>query len=301
MVQASLCASSAQRNDDLIGDLKNRDVLQKLANDPTVLEFILKLTDDELESFVTITNWSPTILVKLRDQPEHLRVLHKMWNIVPMTDETFLRNFFEIYDHPTANRSSVLDAFSQGQIDSKIWLINTLIRLDQDLGKIWIMCGWIGTLAYLLFRKRTYLQFDSIRSFDIDPACADLADILNRQEVKRDWMFKASTLDVLDLTYDDCMWYTKKSDGSMERDFGSADTVINTSCEHLVDFDRWYASIPRGKLVVLQCSSHDSHEGHVNNMDSIYELSSRAQMKRVLYKGTLDCGQYQRHMLIGKK
>jgi hypothetical protein len=194
-----------------------------------------------------------------------------------------------------------LDAFSSGQIDSKLWLIDVVSSLGLNCGNTWTLCGWIGTLGYLMLRKKAELGLTSVRSFDIDPTCADLADMLNREEVKQDWIFKASTIDVLDLTYDDCMWYTKKSDGSMERDFGSADTVINTSCEHLADFDRWYANIPRGKLVVLQCSSHDSYEGHVNNMDSIYELSSRAEMKRVLYKGTLDCGQYQRHMLIGKK
>ena len=285
----------------MISDLKNKDVLQKLANDVDVLEFVIKLSPDELESFVAITSWSPAILVKLRNQPAHLRVLHHMWNLVPMRDETFIRNFFEIYEYPGANKESILDAFSRGQIDSKMWLINTLIRLDMDLGRIWIMCGWIGSLAYLMFKKKTYLNFDSIRSFDIDPICTDLADMLNKQEVKQDWLFKASTADVMQLQYDDHFWYTKKSDGSLERDFGSADTIINTSCEHLVDFDSWYANIPQGKLLVLQCSSHDSYEGHVNNMDSVYELASRASMKRVLYKGTLDCGTYQRHMFIGRK
>jgi len=285
----------------VISDLKNKDVLQKLSNDTSVLEFVIKLTPDELESFIAITSWSPAILVKLRSQPEHLRVLHKMWNIVPMKDETFIKNFFEIYDHPGADRASILDAFSRGQIDSKIWLINTLMRLDQNLGRIWIMCGWIGSLAYLMFRKKTYLNFTSIRSFDIDPICADLADILNRQEVKQDWAFKASTADVMDLNYDDHFWYTKKSDGSMEREFGSADTIINTSCEHLQDFDSWFARIPDNKLVILQCSNHESYDGHVNSMATIYDLSYRAKFKRLFFKGSLDCGEYQRHMLIGIK
>jgi hypothetical protein len=301
MVQRKLPASATQGHDALITDLKNKDVLQKLANDPAALEFVIKLTAEELESFIDITTWSPAILVKLRDNPDHLKVLHKMWNLIPSRDETFIRNFFEIYDHPTANKESVLDAFSQGQIDSKLWLINTLINLDQDLGKIWIMCGWIGSLGYLMFRKKIYLNFTSIRSFDIDPSCADLADILNRQEVKDGWKFKASTADVMDLLYDDHLWLTKKSDGSMERDFGSADTIINTSCEHLRDFDDWYARIPKGKLVVLQSNNNQDYLGHVGSMNSMYELAARAPCSRVHYKGVLDCGEYERYMLIGRR
>ena len=284
----------------MITDLKNRDILSKLANNSNVLEFLLKLRPDEIESFLTIIRWSPSLLVKLRDQPEHMRVLHRMWPIVPDRDE-FIKSYFDIYYHETAGELSILDAFSQGQIDSKIWLIDALIKLDRNLGRVWIMCGWIGLLAYLIFKKQARLKLESICSFDIDPVCADLADRLNNREVKQNWKFKASTIDVMDLTYDDCFWHTKKSDGSTERVCETADTIINTSCEHLVDFERWFFNIPDGKLIILQCSDHESYDGHVNSMNNMYELSYRAKCRRVLYKGTLDCGEYSRHMLIGVK
>ena len=231
---------------------------------------------------------------------QHLRNIARMMDLLP-NPRDFLDRYIALSAHETFAETNLQDAFSQGQIDSKLWLIDTLITLDQDLGRIWILCGWIGSLSCLMFSKKLLLNFTSIRSFDIDPACADLADILNREEVKNNWMFKASTADVMDLRYDDHFWYTKKFNGMMERDFGSADTVINTSCEHLEYFDEWFDNIPLGKLVVLQCSDHESYDGHVNSMSNMYELSYRAKCRRVLYKGTLDCGEYSRHMLIGVK
>jgi hypothetical protein len=193
------------------------------------------------------------------------------------------------------------DAWSEGQLISKHWLLQQLSGLDRDLGEIWIACGWIGSIALMLDCFRPCLRFSSVRSFDVDDRCADLADALNKRMVLDDWRFKASTADVHELAYDEHLWYTGKSQGRLERMFGTADTVINTSCEHLLDFDLWFGRIPEGKLVVLQCSDHDSYLGHVNNMDSMTELAMRARCRRTIYKGTLDCGPYQRHMLIGVK
>jgi len=193
------------------------------------------------------------------------------------------------------------DAWSEGQLLSKHWLCEQLSNLDKNLGEIWIACGWIGSLALMIDCYRPHLRFKSLRSFDIDSRCADLADALNKRMLLDDWRFKASTADVNDLTYDDHLWLTSRSQNRTERMVGTADTVINTSCEHLADFDFWFGRIPTGKLVVLQCSNHDSYAGHVNHMDSMTELAMRARCRRIMYKGTLDCGPYQRHMLIGVK
>ena len=36
----------------------------------------------------------------------------------------------------------------------------------------------------------------------------------------------------------------------------TGDLVINTSCEHLPDFDRWWKRIPAGQQVVLQSNDY---------------------------------------------
>lgn len=193
------------------------------------------------------------------------------------------------------------DAWATGQLESKHWLLSTVAGLNLKLGETWIVCGWIGSLALLMDNFKTSISFDRIRSFDIDQRCASLADSLNKRMVLNDWKFKASTMDAYDIYYTDFMWQTEKYNGSTDRVIGTADTIINTSCEHLEDFDTWFDNIPFGKLVVLQCSDHESYDGHVNSMSNMYELSYRAKCRRLLYKGTLDCGEYSRHMLIGVK
>ena len=230
----------------------------------------------------------------------HLHNLQR-WRSALADPEHFIDRYMAVLDNAASDQIEWTDAFSYGQLNSKLWLISQLENIDMNLGKIWIMCGWIGTLAYLMIRTDNNLKFDHIRSFDIDPYCQTLADTLNRPDVMDGWKFKASTIDVNHLSYDNFFWNTTKFNGEVERMFDSADTVINTSCEHLADFEGWFSKIPDGKLVVLQCNNSPELDGHVNNMDSLYELANRARCKRVYFKGTLDCEVYERYMLIGRK
>jgi len=193
------------------------------------------------------------------------------------------------------------DAWSQGQLRSKHWLLSELGKFNLSLGTIWIACGWIGTLALMMQCYRPKLRLQMIRSFDIDDRCALLADTLNKPWVLDDWRFKASTLDVCAFGYSDFEYDTVRYDGSVAPLIETPDTIINTSCEHLHDFDDWFSRIPNGRLVILQCSSHESHDGHVNSMQTVYDLAARTRCSRVFFKGTLDCGDYLRHMLIGRK
>jgi hypothetical protein len=231
---------------------------------------------------------------------KHLQAV-KRTSLVVDDRDLFMDRYVALNDHPDAGKVKILDAFSQGQLDSKLWLIDQIKELKLFLGRVWVVCGWIGTMSYLLTQHRAQLAIKSLRSFDVDPCCADLAETLNQNAVEKDWFFKATTLDAMDIVYDSFEYVTCKHGGMLKHMKETADTIINTSCEHMIDFDAWFEKIPSGKLVILQCSSDDTYDGHANNMVNLYELSSRAICKRVYFKGTLDCGNYLRHMLIGRK
>ena len=72
---------------------------------------------------------------------------------------------------------ALTDAFSRGQLQSKLWLIDIVNNYDINLGKtIYVCAGWYGVLPALLFER---CKIDgNIYSFDMDPTTDNPADTL---------------------------------------------------------------------------------------------------------------------------
>jgi hypothetical protein len=191
---------------------------------------------------------------------------------------------------------SIVDAYSVGQLKSKIWLIE---KLPSDLGVVFICAGWYGTLANLMF-DNCREKFTKIRSFDIDPSCYSIADTINRPWVIDGWQFKASTLDIHDIAYP-TTHTTYRANGTSQTLIEEPDTIINTSCEHIKDFDIWYSKIPEGKIVILQSNDFFDVAEHINCVSSLTEFSEQTPLTTVLYQGELPLEKYTRYMRIGVK
>jgi hypothetical protein len=190
------------------------------------------------------------------------------------------------------------DLFSKGQMESKRWLVNELEKINVPLGTVFLCAGWYGSLAAFLFESN--LQIEKIRSFDIDESCASIADTFNRSKTMDSWKFKASTFDILEMKYP-LHYLTKKSDGSVQNLVDDPDTIINTSCEHIFDFDYWYEKIPHGKLICLQSNNYETIQDHVNCVTSLEEFAIKTPMSNMLYSGELELPKYTRYMRIGFK
>ncbi len=191
------------------------------------------------------------------------------------------------------------EALSQGQIQSKKWLIEELENLDEDLKTIFVLGGWYGILPAMLFESQ--LRFEKIRSFDLDPSCAPIADKFNLSYLRDGWKFKASTMDMLKIDYLRSTYSTLRADGSSVELCDIPNTIINTSCEHLEDFSAWWKKIPNEKFIILQSNNNELCRGHVNISRSLIEFEKMAPMIQVLFRGTLQCQGYDRFMLIGRK
>lgn len=203
-----------------------------------------------------------------------------------------LRNAVDNYD------ADLTDALSWGQLKSKRWIIEELEKLDQELGTVFLCAGWYATLAAMLFNSTC--KIDKIRSFDIDDSCVAIAETVNRHKVKDGWQFKASILDIHYMSYP-TVYKTFRSDGSSIELEDMPDTIINTSCEHIENFDKWYAKIPDGKLMVLQSNNYFSIEEHVNCVQGPMQFEEQSPMTEVLYQGALELPKYTRFMRIGRK
>lgn len=190
------------------------------------------------------------------------------------------------------------DFMSKGQIESKRWLVDELIKLDLNLGVVFVCAGWYGSLATFMFEAS--LKIDKIRSFDIDPTCANIADTFNRSWVMDGWKFKASTLDIMDMEYP-TVYTTYRANGTSLDLTEMPNTIVNTSCEHIKNFEQWYSNILDGTLVILQSNNYYEITEHVNCINNINEFSKMASMTNLLYYGELDLPKYTRFMLIGYK
>jgi hypothetical protein len=176
------------------------------------------------------------------------------------------------------------DAWSQGQVHSKLWLLEELEPLAKSNPEIWILGGWYGMLAFMLF-TRGNLQPRRVTSFDIDPEANKVAEMVNNS-----WAF-------------DPILFTTKSADCTKLDFssGKPDIIVNTSCEHFSS--AWAQNLPKGILVAIQ-STNMSHEEHLFKAESLEHFKSQYPiLKKIFYSGQKDFRYpnliFSRYMLIG--
>ena len=173
-----------------------------------------------------------------------------------------------------------LDAFWRGQINSKIWLIENLRPFVTDSVSVDIHGGWVGVLASLMFQSD--LPIKSIRTIDIDPECELIARTMNKKEEILG-QFTAITADMCNTRSD-------------------ADVIINTSCEHIsqFDYDMWLNDAFETSLFVLQSNNYDISE-HIRIAKDLEEFIQQSHLKNVLWSGELELPLYKRFMIIGQK
>lgn len=192
------------------------------------------------------------------------------------------------------------DLFSKGQIESKRWLVNELIKTKQSLGTVFLCAGWYGSLATFIFESG--LQVEKIRSFDIDESCASIAETFNRNKTIDGWQFKATTLDICKMDYP-LEYETLRSNGTSQNLVEMPSTIINTSCEHIPtdDFVNWYNKIPVGTLVVLQTNNYFKLTEHVNCCKDLEHFARLTPIQYLQFSGELELPNYTRFMRIGIK
>ena len=103
----------------------------------------------------------------------------------------------------------------------------------------------------------------------------------------------------MDINYIVDEYTTIKGNGDIENCKDAPSTIINTSCEHIPNFDEWYAKIPAGKLICLQSNDYVALEEHVNCVKDSLHFAEMAPLSKVLFTGELPLDKYTRYMRIG--
>jgi len=197
------------------------------------------------------------------------------------------------------NKDFDKDCISRGQVQSKLWIIEELKKINPELGTVFLCAGWYGTLATMLFEAKFNVK--RILSFDIDEKCISIAEMFNKPWYEKQWQFKALHKDILDVDYNEQSWnfWSTKNNRMSYTITDTPDTIINTSCEHIKEFDKWYAKIPVGKLLILQSNNYFNLPEHVNCSKSLLDFQKQTPMYKSLYDGVLSFTEYDRYMRIG--
>ena len=271
------------RNEEIISAIKNL-VSSSLEPDMFLLFKVLQAIDTENE-------WIKTLKSVTIYKTNILKLAHKLTEekyTLPINMGKMIKRF---------EGQALTDAFSRGQLRSKLWVSDTVNDLGIDLGDMVYVCaGWYGVLPSILFERN---KVENILSFDSDDATDNPADTLNKEKTIDGLKFKAVVKDIHELKYKTESFDVNHYQYSDVTEFNitkqsmpvkmNATCVINTSCEHIENFDKWWAGIPDGMLVIMQNNDFDDDEAHQHAEDtvtSLEEFSKRLNLSENYYEGT---------------
>jgi len=160
------------------------------------------------------------------------------------------------------------DAFSSGQIGSKLWLCEHLEQtpLVHRPLTIWLYGGWYALLAFLLL-SRNKMNIRNIVNYDLDTEALDIS-----KQFLDTW------------TYNSNLYTTVKADVNDIRFISYPDLIINTSTEHM-ESTKWYDNIPYGIACAFQ-SNDMPHDDHCHSVSDDKALLDLYPLSTVWYSGT---------------
>lgn len=203
------------------------------------------------------------------------------------------------------NPVSLQDAFSRGQVQSKIWLATELAKVKTDFDMLFVLAGWFGQTTHYL--EHAGIKFNKARIIDIDPAACEVSDKIFNASRLENYQVKSIEWDLTDSSWQDrsgCLYQVKNySSGKTFKEKNCPDLIINSSAEH---FDEdWFAKfssrpLDSDPLFVIQSNNLFEVAEHVNCVHSIDHMLKKFPMTRLEYSGEIQLKGYKRFMLIGR-
>jgi len=195
--------------------------------------------------------------------------------------------------HKIAQRRFPPEAFTMGQLASKIWLTSVIYdrlgQLDTKDDIAYLGC-WIAPLTSFL---STVFHSNRIYGFDSDPEAIAMAEDFNSEYVEDNWRFKGVVADVNTIDWNEPEFVV---DGELITDF-IPDIIVNTSAEHMSD--DWFLNAGKDTLVIMQSNNNTKFDGHINCVDSVETMRAQYPMRATIYAGEMVTPAYTRYMQIG--
>jgi len=190
----------------------------------------------------------------------------------------------------------VLDSMNQSQLESKLWIIQELIKLEIKPKRVAILAGWYAQyIVPLLYDNFQSLQF--AENYEIDQDVKRLSYKFNKR-LKEDKKYEITIRNVM---FDRIHGSWQHGSGGHQLD---VDIIINCACEHMYPmwkFKELNKPVLRNPMYILQSSDDDQYSDHINCVNSEEELIDQARIKDVMYSGAkLLSNKSTRFMVIGR-
>lgn len=180
-------------------------------------------------------------------------------------------------------------AFSHGQLQSKIWLCESLEPYIAPDSRIAILGSWYNVLGLLMLARKS-LYYNFITGIDKDNSVIEVAN-----KLCEGWMIQPN-VKIKNVCMD-----------ANNFDYQGYHVVINCSVEHM-DNNSWFDKLTVGTVVCIQSSNViDSNEKFdiKNPIPNIETLYNQFPLRKVYHKKTKNFQYnewgYSRYMLIGLK
>ena len=210
-------------------------------------------------------------------------------------------DIFHKYFRYQGNAAALCDAYSRGQVQSKIWLSTKLDKIQLTNPNVLILAGWFGQLVdYFNF------EYNKVRVVDMDRDACKFSDTIFNLEKLNNFKVKAIHQDINNLLIQKTGVVLSVEDFRTEKSYEEKflpDLIINTSSEHLDD--AWYNTIrfkalESNPIVAIQSNNLFDVPEHINCVHSIDHMKKKFPMSEVLYEGEIQLKGYKRFMLIGR-
>lgn len=180
------------------------------------------------------------------------------------------------------------DAFSHGQIKSKLWLCEKLEPLLPEVANVTILGSWYNVLGFMLLTRNPN-RYGYIKGIDHNMESIETSD-----KICDYWNIEGRVVQNI------------LNDVNKVQYFDST-VVINCSVEHIPDKE-WFYKIHPGTLVCLQSSNvvEEKEPWNIKNPNrSLEEFYKKYELSEVLYCNELPIRYenwgYDRYMMIGIK
>ncbi len=186
-------------------------------------------------------------------------------------------------DYDLFRIKDITDSFSTGQIACKEWLSRELKPFYEDNhNSILIIGSWYGLMSHILVEDGWDKE---IINFELDDVCIKIAKKLRvHSNIKYE-----DAMDGLELFEDKKRNHEKK-------------IVICTACEHIDHEDLFSVLSMKNEnmIVALQSNNMVDVDSHINCHTSVDHFIETLPKMKILYKGTLKIGEWDRYMVIAR-